>query len=175
VPREKVQGAGSVAQMPRAERAFEEELVPQAESPEPSPAVVAPMPAAILRMQAAAGNRATSELLARAPDKGAVKEKPKPKSAATMSIPKMGDFPVLALVIPRTDRDDFDVTLSQEDGAKFQGPGLTANYPTITIKTGAVTITLTNAVITGYSLSGGTLGEDALVNIAFNAEKREFK
>lgn len=133
------------------------------------------MPAAILRMQAAAGNRATGQLLARAPDKGAVKEKSKPKAAYTMSIPKMGDFSLLSLVIPRTDRDDFDVMLSQEDGAKFQGPGLTANYPTITIKAGTVTITLTNAVITGYSLSGGSMGEDAVVNIAFNAEKREFK
>jgi hypothetical protein len=170
VPREKVQGVGTVAQMSRAERQLEEEFVPQAEAPERSPELVAPMPAAVLRMQATAGNRATSDLLARAP----TKDKPKPKAAYTMSIPKFGDFPVLALMLGNSDKDDIRVTLSVGDGAKFQGPGLTAVYPTVTIK-GAVTITLTDAMITGYSVSGGTFGQDAVVEIAFNAQKREIK
>lgn len=173
MPREKVQGAGSVAQMPRAERELAEELVPHAEPAERAPEVVAPMPAAILRMQASAGNRATSDLLARAPDKGAVKEKP--KSAYTMSIPKVGDFSVIALMLGNSDKDDIHVTLSLEDGAKFQGPGLTANYPTVTIKAGSVTITLTDVIISGYSVSGGAHGDDALVDLALNAQKREVK
>lgn len=168
MPREKVQGAGSVAQMPRAERELHEELVPHAEPVERSPEAISPMPAAVLRMQATAGNRATSELLAR----DAVKDKP--KAAYTMSIPKLGDFPLLALMLPNNERDDIRVTLSMSDGAKFQGPGLTATYPTIVIK-GAVTITLTDVVIAGYSLSGGTLGEEPIVELSLNAAKRELK
>jgi hypothetical protein len=132
------------------------------------PASVAPMPAAVLRMQAAAGNRATSDMLAR----DAVKAKP--KAAYTMTVGKMGDFPLLALMLPNNDRDDIRVTLSMSDGSKFQGPGLTATYPTITIK-GAITITLTDVVIAGYTISGGTLGEEPIVEIALNAAKREIK
>jgi hypothetical protein len=134
------------------------------------PASVAPMPAAVLRMQATAGNRATSDLLARAP---AAKEKP--KASYSMSIPKMGDFPVLSLVLPNNERDDIHVTLSQADGAKFQGPGLNASYPTVTVKAGTVTITLTDVLISGYTLSGGNLGEEPLVELSLNATKREFK
>jgi hypothetical protein len=155
--------------MPRAERELQEELVPHAEPSERSPEVVAPVPAAILRMQASAGNRATSELLAR----DAAKEKP--KSAYAMSIPKVGDFPLQSLMLGNSDKDDIHVTLSLEDGAKFQGPGLTANYPTVTIKAGSVTITLTDVIISSYSISSGPVGEDAVVDIALNAQKREVK
>jgi hypothetical protein len=157
--------------MPRAERERDEDLAPAVERAIPSPVeAVAAMPAAVLRMQATAGNRATSDLLARAP---AAKEKP--KAAYSMSIPKVGDFPVLSLVLPNNDRDDIHVTLSQADGAKFQGPGLNASYPTVTIKAGAVTITLTDVLISGYTLSGGSLGEEPLVELSLNAAKREFK
>jgi hypothetical protein len=154
--------------MRRAERE-RDDLTPAADQALVSPpAVVAPMPAAVLRMQATAGNRATTGLLAR----DAVKDKP--KAAYTMTVPKMGDFPLLALMLPSNDRDDVRVTLSMSDGAKFQGPGLTASYPTITIK-GAITITLTDVVIAGYNLTGGTLGEDAIVELSLNATKREIK
>jgi hypothetical protein len=148
-----------------SEREPEDEARREAARP---PASVAPMPAAVLRMQATAGNRATSDLLAR----DAVKEKP--KAAYTMTVPKMGDFPLLALMLPNNDRDDMRVTLSLSDGAKFQGPRLTATYPTITIK-GTITITLTDVVIAGYTLGGGTLGEEPIVEIALNAAKREIK
>jgi hypothetical protein len=151
--------------MRRSERELSEEPVTVVASP---PAVVAPMPAAVLRMQATAGNRATTELLARDP----VKEKP--KALYTMSIPKMGDFPLLALMHPNNERDDIRVTLSLSDGAKFQGAGLTATYPTVTIK-GPITITLTDVIIAGYNISGGSGGEEPIVELALNAAKREFK
>lgn len=155
--------------MPRAERE-RDDLTPAADQAVVSPpAVVAPLPAAVLRMQATAGNRATTGLLTR----DATKEKP--KAAYTMSVPRMGDFPVLSLVLPNNERDDIHVTLSQADGAKFQGPGLNANYPTVTIKAGAITITLTDVLISGYTLSGGTLGEEPIVELSLNAAKREFK
>jgi hypothetical protein len=152
--------------MRRPERERSEGLAPAVEPA--MPAVVAPMPAAVLRMQATAGNRATTGLLAR----DAVKEKP--KAAYTMSIPKLGDFPVLSLHLPMNDRDDIRVTLSMSDGAKFQGPGLTAGYPTITLK-GAITITLTDVVIAGYTMTGGTPGEEPIVELSLNAAKREIK
>lgn len=65
--------------------------------------------------------------------------------------------------------------LSLDDGAKFNGPGLTAVYRTVAITAGALTITLTDAIISSYQVSGGTNGQDATVEIAFNAPKREFK
>lgn len=78
MPREKVQGAGSVAQMPRSERELREDLEPTTGRVAPSPEVVPPMPAAVLRMQEAAGNRATADLLARVPARGSGKPEPVP-------------------------------------------------------------------------------------------------
>jgi len=157
--------------MPRAERALHEELVPHAAPVDRSPEVVAPMPAAVLRMQAAAGNRATSDLLAR----DAVKDKPKTKAAYTMSIARYGDFPLLALNLPNRDEDDIVVTLDLADGARLQGRALSDLLRTVTIKGPTLTITMTDVVISGYSVSGGTAGEDAVVMIQLSAQKREFK
>jgi hypothetical protein len=169
VPRAKVQGAGSVAQVPRPERELSEDRAPAIEPAVASPmAVVAPMPAAVLRMQATAGNRATSDLLAR----DSVKQKP--KAAWTMTIPKLGSFPLLSFQLPGNDKGDVTVSLSVSDGAPLQGPVLTQVFPTVTIK-GAVTITLTDAMITSYSMSGGTFGEEPVLTLAFNAAKREIK
>jgi hypothetical protein len=174
VPREKVQGAGSFAQMPRAERELGDELIPHAEPAERSPEVVAPMPAAVLRMQATAGNRATSDLLARAPDKGAVKEKAKAKATYTLTIPKRGEFPAQSLTMGNHDRDDIYMTLALEHGMRLQD-ATSDFFPTVTITSPSFTITLSEVVISAFSISGGTYGDEAIVTIALNAKKKEFK
>jgi len=94
VPREKVQGAGSVGQMPRSERERREDLEPTTGRVETSPEVVAPMPAAVLRMQESAGNRATADLLARVPARGSGKPEPIPDNVpyGTMSVEDYGQY-----------------------------------------------------------------------------------
>jgi hypothetical protein len=133
------------------------------------PAGVAPVPAAVLRMQATAGNRATRDLLARDPVQA------KPKALYTMTIAKHGAFPLLAFALGNSERDDIRVTLALSDGARLQGAALTDSFRTVTITGPTLTITLTDVVISNYSVSGGTGGQDAVVDLALNAQKREFK
>jgi hypothetical protein len=159
--------------MPRSERELREDLAPTTERAVASPPeVVAPMPAAVMRMQATAGNRATTELLARAP----AKDKPKAAARYTMTIAKLGEFPLTSVQLGHGDRDDIVVTLGMSDErGRLHGPALTAVYPTVTIATSSVTITLTDVLISSIDFKDDPAGEEAVVTVALNASARKIK
>jgi hypothetical protein len=148
-----------------AQREPEEEAVPVAEQP---PGSVGPMPAAVLRMQAAAGNRATADLLARA-GQGRDQGEAEGQGRLDDDGRTVRRLPAARATLPNHDKGDIDVA----DGARLQR-ALSDLLRTVTIKGPTMTITMTDVVISGY-VSGGTHGDDAVVTVQLNAQKREFK
>jgi hypothetical protein len=150
--------------MPRSERDRREDLVPTTGRVAPSPEVVAPMPAAVLRMQATIGNRATGEVLARAPEKTAVKQ--------GVSVAGFGEYKLYSF--HRDSATRVAVTLDPGDDAAKLFSAASQGQPikTVTIGHAGHVVTLREVVIA--SVRHG--GEEAptLLEVEFDAGSIDF-
>jgi hypothetical protein len=131
--------------------------------PAPSPDV-----AAILRMQAGAGNAATSRLLAREEAKAPAQER-------TIVIEGVGTLPVLSFQLVR----DKGVSVQLEDGPAgpklFQASSTGTPFPSATLAvSGGHTLVLTDVLVMSFSY-GGNHGEKPTISIELQGASREFK
>ena len=163
--------------MPTSERELREDLAPTTERAVPSlPEGVAAVPAAILRMQAMIGNRATSGLLARdgrARESAPTKEKPPPAPDNTVMVDGLGRYKVHSF--NRASDTSVSVMLDAgKDAAKLHAAAGTGKpIATVTITTGGHTITLHNVIIAGIH-EAGSPGSDPVTVVELDAQSTEF-
>ena len=133
----------------------------------PRPAVArSPDVAAVLRMQALAGNAATSRLLAREPKA--------PAQERTILIEGMGTFALLSFQLSGAK----GVTVELADGPV--GPRLSqasaqgTTIPSVTIAASGQTLTLTEVLVASFQTGGGH-GSAPAISVELQGASREFR
>jgi hypothetical protein len=147
--------------MPRSERERREDLVPATERAAPAAAAVAPMPAAVLRMQALVGNRATTDVLARAPT----------ADQSSVSVDGLGTYKVYSFT--RASNTSLSVSLDPgRDAAKlFAAAAQGTPIKSATLTHAAHTVTLSEVLIAGVQNGGG---QEPVTVVEFDAARIEF-
>jgi hypothetical protein len=154
--------------MPRSERERREDLEPTTGRVAPSPEVVAPVPAAVLRMQESAGNRATADLLARVPARGSGKPEPVPDNipAGTLDVDGFGVYQASSWAA-RGKANELTVWIpdSGDSARLFVASHRGEHIKRIWLYSGSRRITLTDVLIVTARAA------DGLMELEFNAGK----